>query len=85
MYLYFSFILDGLPVHENLFFVIDVGQDYTDLVRTILSQLFDGINLLNYRIGVHTTNGVVKPITDFQSRQCTISEITRYQDLIVFF
>ena len=74
----FSIIIDGLPVHENLFFVIDAGQEYTDLVQTILSQLFDGINLLKYRLSVYTTNGVFKHINEFQSRKCTILDITRY-------
>lgn len=81
----FSIIIDGLPVHENLFFVIDADQEKTDLVQTILSQLFDGINLLKYRLGVYTTNGVSKNINEFQSRKCTIVDVTRYNKIFFKF
>ena len=74
----FKLSIDELPVYQNLFFVIDAGQEHTGLVQTILSQLFDGINLLKYRLGVYTTNGVFKHINEFQSRKCTISDVTRY-------
>jgi len=64
------------PIQTNLFFIIDVGI-YKDYVRNILSQLFDGINLLKYRLSTYTTNGVYKKIVDFQSRECTIKSVVR--------
>eukprot|EP00111_Clytia_hemisphaerica_P012849 TCONS_00037769-protein len=65
----------SLPKHENIFITIDLGHEHKELAESILTQLLDGINLLEYRIAVYTTYGVEKRIVDFQSRECTIKNI----------